>query len=73
MVMVKSAKNSEMLGAAFMQAAFNVANSLGALFGGIPLLYGLGFEYPALVGAFMAFLGLLLCMLYYTKYSKEKI
>ncbi|WP_367301359.1 MFS transporter [Aliarcobacter cryaerophilus] len=73
MVMVKSAKNSEMLGAAFMQAAFNVANSLGALFGGIPLLYGLGFEYPALVGAFMAFFGLLLCMLFYIKYSKEKI
>lgn len=56
-----------------MQAAFNVANSLGALFGGIPLLYGLGFEYPALVGAFMAFFGLLLCMLFYIKYSKEKI
>ena len=73
MVMVKSAKNSEMLGAAFMQAAFNVANSLGALFGGIPLLYGLGFEYPALVGAFMAFFGLLLCILFYIKYSKEKI
>lgn len=62
-----------MLGAAFMQAAFNVANSLGALFGGIPLLYGLGFEYPALVGAFMGFFGLLLCMLFYIKYSKEKI
>lgn len=70
MVMVKNAKNSEMLGAAFMQAAFNVANSLGALFGGIPLLYGLGFEYPALVGAFMAFLGLILCMIFYTKYKE---
>ncbi|MFW0694673.1 MFS transporter, partial [Aliarcobacter butzleri] len=44
MVMVKSAKNSEMLGAAFMQAAFNVANSLGALFGGLPLLFGLDYN-----------------------------
>ena len=68
MVMVKNAKNSEMLGAAFMQAAFNVANSLGALFGGIPLLFGFNYNYPALVGAFMAFLGAILCMIFYKKY-----
>ena len=47
-----------MLGSAFMQAAFNVANSLGALFGGLPLLFGYDYNYPALVGAFMAFLDL---------------
>ena len=35
MVMLKSAKHSEMLAAAFIQAAFNVANSLGAFLGGI--------------------------------------
>ncbi|QKJ26552.1 MFS transporter [Aliarcobacter cibarius] len=68
MVMVKNAKNSEMLGAAFIQAAFNVANSLGALFGGIPLLFGFNYNYPALVGAFMAFLGAILCMIFYKKY-----
>src|SRR5574344_908884 len=54
--------------AAFMQAAFNVANSLGALFGGIPLLFGFNYNYPALVGAFMAFLGAILCMIFYKKY-----
>ena len=69
MVMVKNAKNSEMLGSAFMQAAFNVANSLGALFGGLPLLFGYDYNYPALVGAFMAFFGLILCMLFYKKYK----
>ena len=69
-VMVKNAKNSEMLGSAFMQAAFNVANSLGALFGGLPLLFGYDYNYPALVGAFMAFFGLILCMLFYKKYEK---
>ena len=52
-----------------MQAAFNVANSLGALFGGIPLMYGLGFEFPALVGAFMAFLGAILCIFFYKRYK----
>jgi|GEM_PF-5008450 len=29
MIMLKSAKHSEMLGAAFLQAAFNVSNTLG--------------------------------------------
>jgi len=53
-----------------MQAAFNVANSLGALFGGLPLLFGYDYNYPALVGAFMAFFGLILCMLFYKKYEK---
>ncbi|WP_419677816.1 MFS transporter [Aliarcobacter lanthieri] len=71
MVMVKSAKNSEMLGAAFMQAAFNVANSLGALFGGLPLLFGLDYNYPALVGAGMAFIGVILTFTFYKKYKKE--
>ncbi|MBL3519821.1 MFS transporter [Arcobacter lanthieri] len=72
MVMVKSAKNSEMLGAAFMQAAFNVANSLGALFGGLPLLFGLDYNYPALVGAGMAFIGVILTFTFYKKYKKEE-
>jgi len=35
-IMMQSAKNSEMLGAAFVQSAFNVSNSLGAFAGGIP-------------------------------------
>ena len=70
MVMLRSAKHSEMLGAAFIQAGFNVANSLGALFGGIPLLYGLSFNYPALVGAGMALFGAILCLIFYKKYER---
>lgn len=69
MIMLKSAKHSEMLGAAFIQAAFNVANSLGALFGGIPLMFGLAFNYPALVGAGMAFFGAVLTFVFYKKYQ----
>lgn len=69
MVMLKSAKHSEMLGAAFIQAAFNVANALGAFFGGIPLLFGLAFNYPSLVGAAMALLGMILCLAFYKKYE----
>ena len=69
MIMLKSAKHSEMLGAAFIQAAFNVANSLGALFGGIPLLFGLSFNYPSLVGAGMALIGVILCLTFYKRYK----
>jgi len=69
MIMLKSAKHSEMLGAAFIQAAFNVANSLGALFGGIPLLFGLSFNYPSLVGAGMALIGVSLSLLFYKRYK----
>jgi len=69
MIMLKNAKNSEMLGAAFVQAAFNVANSLGAFFGGIPLLFGFTLTTPSLVGAVMAFIGMVLCLIFYKKYK----
>lgn len=71
MIMLKNAKHSEMLAAAFIQAAFNVANSLGAFFGGIPLLFGMAFNYPSLVGAGMALLGVVLCLIFYKRYEKN--
>ncbi|MCQ4034683.1 MFS transporter [Kaistella montana] len=70
-MMLKAAKDSQMMGAAFMQASFNVANSLGAFFGGIPLVYGLGYNYPSLVGAFMAFIGFILILIHYQKSKVE--
>ncbi len=69
MIMLKSAKHSEMLAAAFIQSAFNVSNTLGALFGGIPLVFGLSYNYPSLVGAFMALFGVILCILFLKKYT----
>lgn len=68
-IMIRAAKKSEMLGAAFMQAAFNVANSIGAYTGGIPLERGYGYEYPALVGAIMAFFGMLLCIVFMYRFK----
>jgi len=69
MIMLTNAKKSQMLGAAFIQSAFNVANSLGALFGGIPLLLGFSYNYASLVGALMALFGLLLCILFLKRYQ----
>ena len=68
-IMLRSAKNSEMMAAAFMQAAFNVGNSLGAFFGGLPLEFGLSYSYPSLVGAGLAGIGLFLCLAFMKKYK----
>ena len=60
MLIFRCAPQSEMMGAAFMQAGFNTANSIGAYVGGLPLLYGLSTNYPSLIGAGLASMGLLL-------------
>ena len=62
MLMIKSAKGAEMLASASMQAGFNIGNALGAFFGGIPIDNGFGYTSPEVVGAFMAFLGALICI-----------
>jgi DHA1 family inner membrane transport protein len=48
------------LAAAAIQAAFNIANSLGALVGGIVIAAGLGYAAPNLAGAAMAAVGLVI-------------
>ena len=70
-LLLRAAKNSEMMAAAFMQAAFNIANSLGAFLGGIPLSLGLAYNYPSLVGVLLAGLGFLLTVFYYKIYKTE--
>jgi len=59
MLMINSAKGSEMLGASASQASFNIGNALGAFFGGLPLVYGYDYTSPAYVGAVMALIGAL--------------
>lgn len=71
-IMLESAKHSAMLGAAFLQAAFNVANSLGAFLGGIPLFMGLNYNYPSLCGAFMALIGVGLCLIFLKRYKVQE-
>ncbi len=68
-IMLRTAKNSEMMAAAFMQAAFNIANSIGAFFGGLPLEFGFSYNYPSLVGAGLSLIGLLLCFGFMKKYK----
>lgn len=56
-LMIRTAKGAEMLGAAATQAAFNTGNALGAFLGGLPIAMGYGFTSPELVGAGMALAG----------------
>lgn len=70
-MIMKSAPGAEMMAAAFMQAGFNIANALGALLGGIPLIYGLSYAYPSLIGVGMTFVGLLFALQYFNLYAKK--
>lgn len=60
MILINSAKGSEMLAASAGQASFNVGNALGAYLGGLPIAMGFGYNSPELVGAGMAACGALM-------------
>jgi len=62
-LMINTAKNAEMLGAAATQAAFNVGNALGAFLGGLPIAWGLGYTSPEIVGILMATTGAMFAVL----------
>ena len=72
-MMMRAAPNAEMMAAAFMQAAFNVANALGAFLGGIPLEFGLPYNYPSLIGFGMTLTGLMIAMAYARRYGRVKM
>lgn len=57
MLMINTAKGSEMLAASTSQASFNIGNALGAFLGGLPLAAGYNYTSPSLVGALMALTG----------------
>lgn len=63
MLMIGAAKGAEMLASSAMQASANTGNALGAFLGGLPIAAGLGYTSPEYVGAALAFIGLLLCLL----------
>ncbi|OOQ56964.1 MFS transporter [Mucilaginibacter pedocola] len=72
-LMIKTAAEAEMLGAAATQAAFNIGNALGAFFGGLPIAAGFGFNSPSLVGACMALAGTFFAWLLIKKQQQVKV
>ncbi len=71
-LMIRTAKGAEMLGAAATQAAFNTGNALGAFLGGIPIAMGYGFTSPELVGVVMAVTGALFAVVLYKRQAAVK-
>lgn len=64
MMLITTAKGAETLAAAAGQASFNLGNTLGAFFGGIPITLGLSYNSPVLVGVGMAFSGATLAFVF---------
>jgi DHA1 family arabinose polymer transporter-like MFS transporter len=72
-LMIRTAKGAEMLGAAVTQAAFNIGNALGAFFGGLPIAAGLGFNSPALVGCAIAIAGVVFAYILFKKQQRVAV
>ena len=72
-LLIRHSKGGEMLGAASVQVAFNLGNAIGAYCGGLPLQAGMGYQYPALVGAPFALIGFTLLTIFYRKYEKKTL
>lgn len=71
MLMIGAAKGAEMLASSAMQASANMGNALGAFLGGIPIAAGFGYTSPEYVGALLAFVGFLLCILLSWRFSTK--
>lgn len=69
MLIIRATEGSEMLGSALGQASFNIGNAIGAYLGGLPLVFGFGFNSPQLVGAGLAIMG---CLISTAMFIKNK-
>lgn len=71
LLLLNNSRGGEMMGAACIQIAFNLGNAVGAFLGGLPLEHGMGYQYPALVGAGISFIGFLSLASYSYRYEKS--
>lgn len=71
MLMINTAKGSEMLAASVSQASFNIGNALGAFLGGVPIAMGYGYTAPEWVGAAMASCGALFAIAFIIQKRKS--
>lgn len=71
MLIIQSAKGSEMLASSVLQASANMGNALGAFLGGLPIAAGLGYTSPEFVGAGLAFTGFIFCMLLFWRNKRQ--
>jgi len=72
MLMINTAKGSEMLAASVSQASFNIGNALGAYLGGLPIAMGYGYASPEWVGAAMASGGALFALAFILHQARQQ-
>ncbi|MGL6030010.1 MAG: MFS transporter [Legionella sp.] len=63
MLIIETAKGSEMLASSTLQASSNMGNTLGAYLGGLPIAAGFGYTSPEYVGIILVFVGLILSLI----------
>ena len=71
-LIIRHAKNGEMLGGCCIQIAFNFGNAVGAYLGGLPIDAGFGYNFPSLVGLPMVFAGFLFLVTFIRRYEPSK-
>ncbi len=60
MLMIRTAKDAEMIASASLQGSFNIGNALGAFLGGLPLAAGYSYASPNLIGVGMSIIGMII-------------
>ena len=60
--LITAAGSAQLMGASLNHAAFNVANSIGALLGGVVISAGFGYRSPAVVACALSVVGGLLAL-----------
>lgn len=73
LLLLRYSKGGEMMGAALVQVAFNLGNAIGAYCGGLPVTYGLPYNYPALVGAAFVVIGVISTATFCRKYQASGV
>ncbi|MDR7372021.1 MFS transporter [Flavobacterium aquidurense] len=69
MLMIKTAKDAEMIASAALQGSFNIGNALGAFLGGLPLTAGYSYASPNLIGVGMAIIGMVITFILMQKHK----
>ena len=71
-LLIRYSKGGELLGASCSQISFNLGNAFGAFIGGIPITYGLSYNYVALPGHVFALLGFAILLFFYKRYEANR-
>lgn len=72
MLIMREAKGAEMLASSVLQATSNMGNALGAFLGGLPIAAGFSYTSPEYVGAGLAFVGIVFCLILMWMHKKQK-